>query len=141
MSQVKTYNAKQVTISFGTHAVTGLADDSFVTIEPLGDGISAKAGCDGEIARSIDPNGMYSVKIVLLQTSKTNQYLQTQYNNDRASGNGTFPILVKDLRGNFKFSAEAAWVTKPASRGFGKEAANREWDLNTGEATVEDGTY
>ena len=50
---VKTYNPKQVTVSIGTHIVTGFADDSFITVESLGDGISSVSGCDGEVGRSI----------------------------------------------------------------------------------------
>ena len=37
---VKTYNPKSVTIACGNHIVTGYADDSFVTIEANGDGIT-----------------------------------------------------------------------------------------------------
>ncbi len=54
---VKTYAAKEVTISCGSHLCTGVADDSFVSIEPGGDGITYKYGCDGEIARAVSPNG------------------------------------------------------------------------------------
>ena len=57
---VKTYNSRQVIITLGTHAVSGLADDSFVTIEEKGEGVLSKTGCDGEIARAIDPNKQYT---------------------------------------------------------------------------------
>lgn len=141
MASVKTYNSRQVTIALGTHSVTGLADDSFITIEPLGDGVTSKSGCDGEVARAIDPNEQYSVKLTLLQTSNSNSFLQAQYNTDKATGGGEFPILIKDLKGNFVFSADSAWVVKPPSRAYGKETNNREWELQTGQATVNEGTY
>ena len=41
-SIVKTYAAKEVTISLGRHLASGVADDSFVSIEPAGDGITYK---------------------------------------------------------------------------------------------------
>lgn len=141
MASTKTYNSRQVTCALGTHSVTGFADDSFITIEPLGDGVSSKSGCDGEVARAVDPNEQYSVKITLLQTSETNAFLQEKYNADKSAGNGEFAILIKDLRGNFVFSADSAWVTKPPSRTYGKETNNREWEINTGAATVSEGTY
>lgn len=141
MAGVKTYNSKQVTVSVGTHSVSGFADDSFIAIEPLGDGVTSKSGCDGEVARAVDPNEQYSVKITLLQTSATNAYLQAQYNKDKTDGDGAFPLLIKDLRGNFVFSADAAWVVKTPSRTYGKETNNREWELETGPATVNEGTY
>lgn len=138
---VKTYNSRLVTVALGTHSVSGFADDSFIAIEAVGDGVSSKSGCDGEVARAIDPNEQYSVKITLLQTSNTNAFLQAMYNTDKANGDGTFPILIKDLKGNYVFSADAAWVTKPAGKTFGKETNNREWELQTGQATLNEGTY
>lgn len=50
--KVKTYNPKEVNIAIGTHIVTGYAEDSFVSIEPSGDGTTKKIGADGEVTRS-----------------------------------------------------------------------------------------
>ena len=94
MASVKTYNSRLVTVALGTHSVTGFADDSFITVEPLGDGVTSKSGCDGEVARAVDPNEQYSVKITLLQTSSSNAFLQAQYNADKTNGDGAFPILI-----------------------------------------------
>ena len=138
MAEVKTYNSKDVIISLGTHLVTGYADDSFVSIEPNGDGITKKVGCDGEIVRSISPDDTYIVKVSLLQTSDTNSYLQERHALDMKTGEGMFPILVKDLKGGLVFSSENAWVPKPASRGYGKDSTNREWEIHTGSAILEE---
>ncbi len=135
MGKMKTYASNQVLIALGSHSVSGYADDSFITIEPNGDGIMKKVGCDGEIARAVSPDKSYKVKIAVLQTSETNSYLQDQYNRDMVSGDGDFSILIKDLKGGTLFSADSAWVTKPASRVFGKDTNNREWEIDTGEAT------
>ena len=136
---VKTYNAKEVTISCGSHMVTGLADDSFVSIESGGDGITYKYGCDGEIARAVSPNNTYVIKIALLQTSDSNSFFQRQHNIDMSiGGDGMFPIMIKDLRGGLLCQADQAWVTKPAGRGRGKETTNNEWEIQTGEATLEE---
>lgn len=135
-NRVTTYDPKQVIIVLGSHTASGLSDDSFVTIEPKGDGITAKNGCDGEVARAINPDRSSSTKLSLLQNSVTNSYLQTMHNKDLATGDGTFPVLVKDLRGGTLFSADAAWVTKAPSRTFGKDTNNREWTIDTGPATI-----
>lgn len=136
MGKIKTYNPKEVTVAFGNHIVSGFADDSFVTIDPNGDGVTKKVGCDGEIVRSISPDDTYIVKVSLLQTSDTNSYLQERLAKDRKDGSGMFPIIVKDLKGGLVFSADAAWAKGPASRGYGKEAGNREWELHTGSGTL-----
>lgn len=133
---VKTYNSRQVIIALGTHAVTGYADDSFITIEEKGEGVTSASGCDGEVSRSVDPNEQYTVKLVLLQMSDTNKFLQGKYLLDKKTGDGTFPILVKDLKGGVLFSAESAWVQKQPSRVYGKSAQNREWSIETGPATL-----
>ena len=133
---LKTYSSKEVLIALGSHAVTGYADDSFITIEPNGDGIMKKVGCDGEVARAISPDGTYKVKIALLQTSPTNSFLQEKYELDRKTGDGTFPVLIKDLTGGMIFSADVGWIVKPPSRAFGKDTNNREWEIDTGDATL-----
>ena len=76
MGRIKTYNPKQVTCALGTHIVTGYAEDSFISVDPNGDGITKKVGCDGEIVRSVSPDDTYVVKLSLLQTSATNKFLQ-----------------------------------------------------------------
>lgn len=136
MGKIATYNPKKVTISLGNHIVTGFADDSFVTIDPNGDGVTKKVGCDGEIVRSVSPDDTYIVKLSVLQTSPTNAWLQRMFAADVENGTGMFPILVKDLSGSTVFKAAQAWPAKPASRGFGKESSNREWELHTGSGTL-----
>ena len=49
-----------------------------------------------------------------------------------------FPLLIKDLKGGLVFSTEAAWCTKKAAVTRGKESNNREWEIETGEATLEE---
>ena len=135
----QTYFCKQVSIVFGNHIVTGWADDNFVAYEKNGDGTTTKFGCDGEIVRSIDPDTSYKIDLSLLHTSRTNAFLQNKYNQDQITGDGYFPLMIKDLRGTVLLQADYAWVAKPAGRGFGKEAPNTEWEIQTGEATIVEG--
>lgn len=138
MAQVKTYNPKDVTVALGNHIVSGYADDSFITIDPNGDGVTKKVGCDGEVVRSISPDDTSVIKISVLQTSETNSFLQSRYKQDRETGDGMFAVLIKDLKGSMVFSSDAAWVAKPPSRGYGKEAGNREWEIHTGSSNVDE---
>ena len=134
--KIKTYNPKEVTVTCGSHIVEGFADDSFITIEFNGDGITKKVGCDGEIARAVSPDDTAKVKIVLLQTSDSNAYFSKKVDQDRDTGDGMFPILIKDLKGGEVFSTEAAWVVKKSPLNRGKDTNNREWELDTGSATL-----
>lgn len=132
MGRIKTYNPKEVIIALGPHMVSGFADDSFIGIEQSGDGVTKKVGCDGEIVRSISPDDTYVIKLSLLQTSETNSWLQLKYAQDIQTGEGLFPVLIKDLKGGMVFSTDAAWAVKSATRDFGKESSNREWEIHTG---------
>lgn len=133
---IHTYDPKEVTISLGSHIVTGYAEDSYISIEPSGDGITKKVGCDGEIVRSLSPDNTFNVKMNVLYQSASNSWLQAQYDMDMATGDGMFPIMIKDLKGTMIFQAAKCWAIKPAVRGFGKESGNREWELTTGAATL-----
>lgn len=133
---IKTYNPKEVVVACGTHIVSGYADDSFINIEPNGDGITKKVGCDGEIARSISPDNTYKVKITLLQNSDSNSFFSNIADYDRATGNGLFPVLIKDLSGGLLFATEAAWVIKKSPATRGKETNNREWEIDTASAVM-----
>lgn len=133
---IKTYNPKEVVVACGTHIVSGYADDSFINIEPNGDGITKKVGCDGEIARSISPDNTYKVKITLLQNSDSNSFFSNIADYDRATGNGLFPVLIKDLRGGLLFATEVAWVIKKSPATRGKETNNREWEIDTASAVM-----
>jgi hypothetical protein len=128
-------DARGGTTVFPEHVVSGYSDGTFVGIEPAGDGITKKTGCDGEIVRSIDPDKSATVTVTVQQTSPTVASCQNQYDKDRSTGNGTFPILVKDMKGGLIFAAQDAWVVNAPSREFGKEDADREIEIATGEAT------
>ena len=84
----KTYDPRLVTMSFGSHSVTGFADDSHITIEANGDGITKKVGCDGEVARALPTDRTHKVKCVLLQTSDSNSVFQAAY---KRGGQGSSP--------------------------------------------------
>lgn len=129
MPRVTTYNPKKVSLALGNHIASGFADDSFIAIEPGGDGNSYVAGADGEVCVSVDPSSVYTVKVTLLQNSKTNAYLKKMYEKMKSTGNGFFAVTVKDLVGNDKFSASTGWITKLASKTYGKTQNNREWEI------------
>lgn len=130
MSQVRTYDAKRVVITIGSHTVTGYAEDTFINIEPEGDGTTAVSGADGEVARSLSNNPLNTITLTLQQTSPSNGILSTILTLDKAGGKlGILPFTVRDLRGNTVFAASQCWVTNFAAIEFGSEIGDREWTL------------
>lgn len=130
MAEVKTYDAKRINITIGSHIVKGYAADTFLTIEGDGDGTQAQSGADGEVARSLSNNRLTTLTLTLQQTSDSNDFLSDLLKRDRASGGGGIVALqVVDLRGTSVFAASQAWVVKFANQEFGAEVSDREWTL------------
>ena len=138
MPRVKTYASKQIIITFGPHTVTGYAEDSFVTIDQNGEGTTKVVGCDGEVARSLSPDKTHTVKVSLLQTSDSNKFFNKVRKLDMETGDGIFPLMITDLRGGLLFQASEAWITKDPTRTYGKTTQNREWQIDTGDAELND---
>ena len=128
-SKIKTYNPKEVIVTCGTHIVTGYADDSFISIEPNGDGITKRPAVTAKLPvrfRRITPTRSSSP---CCRPATATPYFSGMVDLDRDTGNGLFPILIKDLKGGLVFSTEGAWCVKKAPVTRGKETNNREWEL------------
>lgn len=128
-TRVTTYNSKKVTCALGSHIVTGFADDSFISLEESSDGVSVVSGADGELARSVDPSELFTLKLSLQQQSRSNQWLNKMYYADKKSESGTFSVNMKDLLGKDTFVADVAWVAKPPTVTKGKTQNNLEWTI------------
>lgn len=133
---MKTYDPKKIIIIFGARQLTGMSEDSIVSIAPNGDGLQTYVGADGDVARSLDPDATYEVTVSLNTTSNSNDYLSNMYNYDRETGDGIAPLLIKDLAGTTLFSAPGAWVANMPEASRGLTVDTQEWVFRTGQ--VED---
>lgn len=133
MSEVLTYDPKKFLIILGVQQIQGFAEDDMVTIKPNGEGMQLFSGADGEVARSVDPNGTFEITIALSTASKSNDYLSGLYNADRANGAGIRPLWIKDLAGTTMFHAKQAWVQNFPENKRGRKIDTQEWTLNTGQ--------
>lgn len=134
MSSLRTYDPKKVNCIFAGTEITGWAEDDFIEVEPLGEGIKSVVGADGEVARSLDPDTRVKVTLKLTTASAANDMLTAQYQLDQSTGNGITPLLIKDLSGSTLLSAAQAWVTKMPKITKGKETGDVEWEIETGPA-------
>ena len=130
---MKTYDPKKIIIIFGVRRLTGMSDDSIVSIKPNGEGLQPYVGADGDVARSLDPDATYEVTVSLNTTSNSNDYLSNMYNYDRKTGNGIAPLLIKDLAGTTLFSAPEAWVSNMPEASRGLTVDTQEWVFHTGQ--------
>ena len=131
----RAYDPRQLLIALGPHIPSGFPDGTFINIERHGDGVRKVVGADGSVARSVDPDKTATLTLTVRWDSDTAAWAQNQYDMDNLTGEGTFSVLVKDLRGGLVFSAEEAWVEQPPGSEFATEMSDREIVIATGEAT------
>lgn len=131
MAELKTYSPDRIKIIVGAAALSGYADGTFVTIEPMTDGVTSEAGADGEVARAMSLDPRHTITATLQQTSRSNLVMSSLADVDRVSGgDGAFPITVTDLRGSTLF-AGTGWIVKKATATFSKGLEAREWTIES----------
>lgn len=120
----KTYDVKNVSVIVNGVYLTDFSETP-VEIEKDEDGYTTKVGAMGDVARAKTNNPLGTIKVTLLQTSPYVAYL------DRLATSGAlFPISVINA-GDPKETASAteAFVKKPASRTYGPEIEDREFEI------------
>ena len=83
---VKSYAPSRVKIVMGAIALSGLAEDTFVTVAEIGEGITSVSGVDGEVARAMSRDSRLRITVTLLQTSASNAHLSALHQADMGSG-------------------------------------------------------
>lgn len=128
-----TYYPDQVAMVFAGIPITGFADGTFLSVEQSEDSFSLQVGSDGEACRSRTNNRSGRVTFTLGQWSAANDLLSALHNVDISTpnGDGIGPLLIKDNSGRSLFAAEKAWIVKPPTGEFAREAGSREWVVET----------
>jgi len=124
---MKTYDFKQVAVSFGGKLLTGFAEGDAITIEPVEDLYKMKVGADGEVSRSRMNNLSHVCRLRLMQTSDANDIMTAFMLADQNGNGGVEPFFIKDGSGRSLETAEQAFVMRAPDRGFGAEDGTREW--------------
>lgn len=137
-STVRTFDPKQVVITFGTVIFTGYAEGEVVTIERNGDAFTGTKGADGGIDRVNNNNNMFEIEVNLKQTSPTNAELSALLTADQLGNAGVLPLSVADLSGNSIFVAAQAWIKNSPDVSYGDTMSNRTWVFETGIAAFYD---
>lgn len=133
---VRTYDPKQVIITFGTTVLTGFAEGTFVSIERSSDAFEKSRGADGSIDRVNKNVFDFAVNITLKQTSPVNGILAGILAADQISNKGVLPLTIKDLGGITLFTAAQAWIRKDPTAELGDSLGSREWGFDTGPALL-----
>jgi len=129
---VRTFDPKQVIITFGPVIITGFAEGTFITIVQSGPSFEKVKGADGSINRINKNANDHTATMTLQETSISNDALSTIHIADKLSNTGKHPLTVTDLSGTSKFFAPQAWITQPPDAEKADVLSTREWAFDTG---------
>jgi len=133
---VRTYDPKQIIMTFGPIVFSGYAEGTFVTLARSGDAFTKVKGADGGVDR-VNNNALdFAVTVTLKQTSLVNDLLSASLNLDLITNLGILPLIVKDLAGTTLFVATSAWIAKDPDLEYGDAQSGREWRFDTGPADL-----
>jgi Protein of unknown function (DUF3277). len=130
MNRVDTFDPKDVSVIVGGRIIEGFGED-IIEIMRDSDQIGDDAGADGDVARWVTNDRRGTVRITLLQTSRSNLYLSSLAIADELTGNVLVPVIVKDNRGNDLHVAPNAWVKKMPDVKYKRGIEMRVWELRT----------
>jgi hypothetical protein len=130
-----TYDPKAISMIVGVFPIdSGLAPDTFVSIEMNEDLFTLQVGADGEGTRSKSNNLSATITFTLQQTSNANDIMSGFHQADILSktGGGVVPVMIKDiLTPTTIFAAKTAWIVRFPTADFGNESGTREWQMMT----------
>lgn len=128
MATIKTYSPKDVQIAWFGFPLTGMAEDTFVTVRLNSDASETIVGAQGDVAPTKIANDTGMVEVTLLQNSESNIALSDIYLAQRASsdlfkGNMT----ITDPSGGMLFEVSDAHLMTFAECTLGSGQNAKTW--------------
>jgi hypothetical protein len=125
------YSVRQVKVQFGGRPVdAGRGDGDFVKIEKIEkERFRLKQGVDNTGTRyEVAKNG-HKVTLILMQGSKTNDYLTAVHNGDILAGNGAGigTLQIDDTLGTGLFLDPEGFISDLPDESFSEEPGTLEW--------------
>lgn len=129
----KTYDPKQIIVTFGGIIAQGFADGTFLSVSFNEDQFALTVGADGEGARAKSNNNSARIELTLMQTSITNDLLSAVRRADASLPGraGVLPLQIRDVLGTTLYEAMDCWIVKSPDVEFSKEISERTWILET----------
>lgn len=122
----KPLDPKLVSISLGTHIVSGFADGTFAAFAQNRDTYALTVGADGEGTRVKSNDKSGRLTITLLKSSASNAVLSALANADAQNA-----CMIKDNNGDTIASAANAWLVRQADFEYSNEETTVEWIIES----------
>lgn len=125
----KTYDARDVIITWGEIILDGAGDGDTVTVAYNEDNVKLTAGSQGFMVATVSANNSGKVTWNASQASPVNDRLSAVAALQRRKGVGLIkkPIMVKHINGTTLAIGPEAWIVKVPDAAFGAELKNRDW--------------
>ena len=122
----KSFDPKEISLTLGTHIVSGYADGTFAAFAQNRDTYALTVGADGEGTRVKSNDRSGRLTITLLKSSSSNAVLSALANSDAQS-----PCILKDNNGSTLTSAANAWLVRQADYEYSNEETTVEWIIES----------
>lgn len=129
--EVRTYNPKDCVVTVGGVYITGLGED-MVSCEKDEDNFSAAVGAQGDVVVNQSNNQLGTITVTVQGTSQQKAYLM-----GLAKTGELFDIWVINKSINEKVGGSKAMMKKPPTLEQGTELADREFEIQVFDYTVE----
>jgi hypothetical protein len=138
MPGTKTYNARQVIVTFAGITMSELGSDEFVRIKRTTPAFGLTMSVDGKGTREQNNDKSATIEVILLATSPVNALLTAVHAADTASPNGAgiAPLQIIDLNSKNKSElhhARQAWISAEPEVTFKRGVGERVWVFMTDE--------
>lgn len=123
---LKTFDPKQVVVTWGGIIFTDFADGSFIEITQE-DNFESVEGSDGSENRVNKNKNGADCTMTIQQQSVTNDALSTAFLIDKNTNAGTKPFTIKDLHGTSLYFSPMAYIKKLPDVTDSNSVENRQW--------------
>ena len=123
------YDPANVLFNWKGIFIQGFASGSMLTAERNEDSFSQEVGATGDVVDVRSRNKSGKVTFRLLASASANDLLSAAIAADELLGDGTGPLLVRELNGTTILQAENARLMRPANVEYAQEHSPREWVL------------
>lgn len=129
-ANVDTIDPKEVTVMVAGNVLEGFSEDKILVARESNQ-VEDEVGADGDVARRITNDKRGTFTVTLMQTSRSNLILTGLARADELTGNGIFPVVVKNNRGLDLHIGASCWIQKMPDAADGAAINTRQWLIRT----------
>lgn len=125
------YSSREVAVSWGLVDFEGFSGDNILTMAYTSELTGETVSADGKLATHITPDRTGTIKVEVMQTSKTNiilsALLAAQNNSEDSASIYKSDFAVADPSGSVLAIGRNAYIKKAPDVGLGVETSTYEW--------------